>query len=150
MLMPMGAAAGLRRPAWLLTAALVVVLAGCSNPLKPRIDVETRKVNEAKEHFAKIRKDVEDSLKKDPDLFKQANVTAAWRDRFQSDQEKLNDAFSSLEKLNHRDKRLSLFADVDRLRDAALKDAADIQKEAKRWLDLKNNTAAHILKMKSD
>jgi len=150
MLMSMGVAAGFRRPAWLLTAALVVALAGCSSPLKPRIDAETKKVNEAKEQFAKIRKDVEDSLKREPELFRQANVTAAWRDRFQSDQEKLNDAFSNLERLNHRDKRMSLFADVDRLRDSALKDATEIQKEAKRWLDLKNNTAAHILKMKSD
>jgi hypothetical protein len=131
--------------------ALFLLFAGvsCSNPLKPRIDAETKKVADAKDRFNKIRKEVEDDLKKEPDLFKAANVTAAWRDRFQTGQEKLNDAFTDLEKLNHRDKRMTLFADVERLREAALNDATAIQTEANRWLDLKRNTAAHLVRMKS-
>jgi hypothetical protein len=139
-----------RRAALFLTLIPVLAAIGCSNPLKPRIDDESRKVAEAKDRFTKIRKEVEDDLKKEPDLFRAANVMAAWRDRFQTDQEKLNDAFTDLEKLNHRDNRMSLFADVDRLRDAALADATSIQTEASRWLDLKRNTAAHIDRMKSD
>ncbi len=133
----------------LFAIAAVLSLAGCSNPLKPRIDAETRKVAEAKDRFNKMRAEVEDDLKKDPDLFRAANVTAAWRDRFQTDQEKLNDAFSDLEKLNHHDK-VSLFGDVDRLRDGALADANAILTEANRWIDLKRNTSAHIERMKAD
>src|ERR1017187_852305 len=137
---------------WFFVACLPVVLmlAGCGNPLKPRIDAETRKVAEAKDRFNKIRKVVEDDVQKEPDLFKAANVTAAWRERFQTDQEKLNDAFTDLEKLNHHDNKLSLFSDVDRLRDAALTDATSIQTEANRWLDLKRNTPAHIDRMQAD
>ena len=128
----------------------VLMLAGCGNPLKPRIDAETRKVAEAKDRFDKIRKEVDGDLQKDPDLFMAANVTAAWRERFQTDQEKLNDAFTDLERLNHRDKRLTLFSDVDRLRNAALTDASAIQTEANRWLDLKRNTAQHLSHMQAD
>ncbi|HEY3841567.1 MAG TPA: hypothetical protein VGL72_33585 [Bryobacteraceae bacterium] len=133
-----------------ILAMAVLALAACSNPLKPRIDAEIRQLNQAKDHFNQIRKEIEDDLKKEPNLFRAANVTAAWRDRFQNDQEKLNDAFTDLEKLNHRDKRMSLFADVDRFREAALSDAGSIQNEANRWLDLKRNTAAHLERMKAD
>jgi hypothetical protein len=133
-----------------IVTVAVLALAACSNPLKPRIDAENRQLTQAKDRFNQIRKEVEDDLKKEPDLFRAANVTAAWRDRFQNDQEKLNDAFTDLEKLNHRDKRLSLFADVDRFREGALADASSIQTEANRWLDLKRNTAAHLVRMKSD
>jgi hypothetical protein len=139
-----------RRSVYVLATLGLLALAGCSNPLKPRIDAENRKLAEAKDRFAKIRKEVEDELKREPDLFKAANVTAAWRDRFQSDQEKLNDAFTDLEKLNHRDNKMSLFADVDRLREAALTDANGIQTEANRWLHLKNNLADDYSRMKSD
>ena len=137
---------------WFFVACLPVVLmlAGCGNPLKPRIDAETRKVAEAKDRFNKIRKVVEDDVQKEPDLFKAANVTAAWRERFQTDQEKLNDAFTDLEKLNHRDNKLSLFGDVARLRTAALTDALAIQTEANRWLDLKRNTPQHLKHMQAD
>jgi hypothetical protein len=161
MLATEGQAAGLRRLfrsktgrtchfAYVLAAVSFLALAGCSNPLKPRIDAENRKLAEVKDRFAKIRKEVEDDLKKEPDLFRAANVTAAWRDRFQNGQEKLNDAFADLERLNHRDKRISLFADVERLRDAAISDAVSIQNEANRWLDLKRNTAAHLERMKAN
>jgi hypothetical protein len=145
-----GLSSGARRVVCVLMALAALACAGCSNPLKPRIDAESRKVAEAKDRFNKIRKEVEDNLRKEPDLFRAANVTAAWRDRFQTDQEKLNDAFTDLEKLNHHDKKLSLFSDVDRLRDGALADATAIQTEANRWLDLKRNTAAHITRMQSD
>ena len=134
----------------LSAALLVVFLAGCGNPLKPRIDAEKRKLADVKTQFDKTRKDVEDNLKKEPELFRAANVTAAWRDRFQTGQEKLNDAYTDLEKLNHRDNHMSLFADVDRLRDSAINDATSIQTEANRWLDLKRNTAAHLDRMKAN
>ena len=133
-----------------LAAIPLLFCVSCSNPLKPRIDAENRQVAAAKDRFNKIRSEVEDDLKKEPDLFRAANVTAAWRDRFQTDQEKLNDAFTDLERLNHRDNRMSLFADVDRLREAALSDATAIQTEANHWLDLKGNTAANIARMKAD
>ena len=145
-----GLPAGPRRSVSVFAVFAILALAGCSNSLKPRIDAETRKVAEAKDRFLKIRADVEEKLKKDPELFRTANVTAAWRDRFQSDQEKLNDAFSALERLNHHDKKLSLFSDVERFRDAAVTDATAIQKEANHWLDLKNNTESHLRLMKSD
>jgi hypothetical protein len=45
---------------------------------------------------------------------------------------------------------MSLFADVDRLRESALSDATGMQNEANRWIDLKRNTDAHVLKIKSD
>src|ERR1051325_5505251 len=135
---------------YLIAIFTFLSFAGCSNPLKPRIDAENRKLAEAKDRFNKIRKEVEDDLKKQPDLFRTANVTAAWRERFQNDQEKLNDAFTNLEKLNHRSDKMSLFGDVDRLREGALADATSIQTEANRWLDLKRNTAVHIAKMKAD
>ena len=138
------------RSVLLLTLISILASIGCSNPLKPRIDAETKKVADAKDRFAKIRKEVEADLKQEPDLFRAANVTAAWRDRFQTDQEKLNDAFTDLEKLNHHDNKLSLFGDVQRLREAALNDATSIQGEANRWLDLKRNTAAHLERMKAD
>jgi hypothetical protein len=145
-----GLSGAARRCVYVGATLAVLALAGCSNPLKPRIDAENRQVAEAKDRFNKIRKEVEDDLKKDPDLFRAANVTAAWRDRFQTDQEKLNDAFTDLEKLNHHDNKLSLFGDVDRLRDGALADANAILTEANRWLDLKRNTAAHLERMKSE
>src|ERR1700739_4710261 len=97
---------------FLFVIPVLLALAGCGDPLKPRIDAENRKLTDAKTHFSQIRKEVESDLQKEPDLFKAANVTAAWRDRFQTDQEKLNDAFTDLEKLNHHDNKLSLFADV--------------------------------------
>lgn len=130
--------------------SVVLLMTGCGNPLKPRIDAETRKVADAKDRFNRIRKEVDGDLQKDPDLFKAANVTGAWRDRFQSDQEKLNDAFADLERLNHHDNRLSLFGDVDRLREAAVTDAVAIQTEANRWLDLKRNTPQHLKHMQAD
>ncbi len=145
--MPANAA---RRGVFVFATLALLACAGCSNPLKPRIDAENRKVAAAKDRFNQIRKEVEDDLKKEPALFRAANVTAAWRDRFQNDQEKLNDAFTDLERLNHRDNKLSLFADVDRFREAALAEATSIQTEANRWLDLKRNTAAHVARMKSD
>jgi hypothetical protein len=131
-------------------ALLTLLLVACGNPLKPRIDAQNRSLADAKHRFEQIRKEVEDDLRKEPDLFRAANVAAAWRDRFQTDQEKLNDAFTDLEKLNHRDNKLSLFADVDRLRESALSDATSIKAEADRWLDLKRNTSAHVERMKSD
>ncbi len=135
---------------WVFAISVALVLAGCGNPLKPRIDAETRQVAEAKSRVDKIHKEVDSDLQKEPDLFKAANVTAAWRDRFQTDQEKLNDAFADLERLNHRDKRMSLFSDVDRFREAAVADAVAIQTEANRWLDLKRNTPQHLKHMQAD
>jgi hypothetical protein len=137
-----------RRGAWV--AVVAIVLAGCGNPLKPRIDASLRQVNEAKDRFNKIRQEVEGDLQKEPDLFKAANVSAAWRDRLQNDQEKLNDAFADLERLKHRDNRMSLFGDVDRFRTSAITDAVAIQAEANRWLDLKRNTPAHLKHMQAD
>ncbi len=145
-----GLSGAAKRGVFVLATLGCLALAGCNNPLKPRIDAENRKLAQAKDQFNKVRSEVENSLKAEPDLFRAANVTAAWRDRFQTDQEKLNDAFTDLEKLNHRDNKLSLFADVDRLREAALADATSIQTDAKRWLDLKRNTATHLARMKSD
>ena len=60
-----------RHPPPCVRLAILAVLAcaGCSNPLKPRIDAEARKVAEAKDRFNKIRKEVEDDLKQEPDLF---------------------------------------------------------------------------------
>lgn len=139
-----------RTSAAFLAAILVMLGCACSNPLKPRIDAEKHKLADVKTQFEKIRKEVEDDLKKEPDLFRAANVNAAWRDRFQTDEEKLNDAYTNLEKLNHRDNHLSLFGDVDRLRDGTLADATSIQTDANRWLDLKRNTSAHLARMKSD
>jgi hypothetical protein len=139
-----------RLPCFAVCLGAVFLMAGCGNPLQPRIDAESRKVAEAKDRFNKIRKEVESDLKREPDLFKTANVTAAWRDRFQTDQEKLNDAFTDLERLNHRDNRASLFGDVARLRDAAVTDAVAIQTEANRWLDLKRNTPEHLKHMQAD
>jgi hypothetical protein len=130
--------------------AAVAVLVGCGNPLQPRINAELRQVNEAKDRFNKIRQEVENDLQKEPDLFKAANVSAAWRDRLQNDSEKLNDAFADLERLKHRDNRMSLFGDVDRFRTTAVSDAAAIQAEANRWLDLKRNTPAHVKHMQAD
>jgi len=142
------------RPSFFVACLPVLFLmlfgAGCGNPLKPRIDAESRKVAEAKDRFNRIRKEVEDDLRKEPDLFQAANVTAAWRERFQTGQEKLNDAFTDLERLNHRDNKLSLFGDVDRLREAAVTDAVAIQADANRWLDLKRNTPQHLRRMQAD
>ncbi len=45
---------------------------------------------------------------------------------------------------------MSLFSDVDRLREAAVTDASGIQTEANRWLDLKRNTAQHLKHMQAD
>jgi hypothetical protein len=139
------------RPSFFVVCLPVVfLLTGCGNPLKPRIDAETRKVAQAKDRFNQIRKEVEGDLQKEPDLFKAASVTAAWRERFQTDQEKLNDAFTDLEKLNHRDNKLSLFGDVDRLREGAVTDAVAMQTEANRWLDLKHNAPQHLKHMQAD
>ena len=69
-----------------LTTLIFTALASvnCGNPLKPRIDAENRKVTEAKTQFNKIRKEVENELQKQPELFRAANIGAAWRDRFQT------------------------------------------------------------------
>ena len=133
----------------LFTTFAFLGVTACGNPLKPRIDAEKRQVAEAKDRFNQIRKEVEADVQKEPDLFRSANVAAAWRDRFQTGQEKLNDASTNLERLNHRDKE-QLFGDVVRLREAAVADAVAIQNEANRWLDLKHNTAKHIDRMKDD
>lgn len=141
------------RRAVFFTALTVFVCAGlatnCGNPLKPQIDAEGRKVAEAKDRFNKIRKEVDADLQKEPDLFRAANVTAAWRDRFQTAEEKLNDASTDLERLNHRGKP-ELFGDVARLRDSAVAEAVSIQTEANRWLDLKRNTPQHLAHMQQD
>jgi hypothetical protein len=131
------------------TAFAILGAAACGNPLKQRINAGSKQVAEAKVRFNQIRKEVEGDLQKESDLFRSAGVTAAWRDRFETDQEKLNDASADLERLNHR-AEATLFNDVDRLRNAALADAVSIQTEANQWLDLKRNTARHLERMKDD
>jgi len=141
---------------------VVVLLAGLDNlprPLRADIASEQQQLPQTQKQFQGARDEVTKDLASDPDLFRAHDMNTVLPDRFRIAAAELDGAqrdAAALDKLlkanrrQDREQAEKLLKEERALRSAALNEAAAIQREAQRWIDLKANLPTELKQMESD
>ena len=154
---------GLKFLAVLLTVSIGVVLtAGLDNlprELRQQIDGERAALSAAQQQVAQARAEVTGEVASESALFHDIPAATQWPSGFALAESKLEQArhemddLSLLEKQNRRQDRTkveSLLADERGARAAAVSSAADIQKDAAHWVELKRDMPQRLDQMGRD
>ncbi len=140
-----------------------VALSGCHARLprsvRDQIRSERDQIQSAERQLDRSAKTVRSDLAQAPDLFQGTPVAADWPARLRSDREKLESAKSDdreLERLARQDRADAasraewLLTSERNLRESALRDAGEVERDAEKWLAFRRNLPSSVENMKRE
>jgi hypothetical protein len=144
------------------TVMVVVPFAGLDSlprDLRRQIDSERAAITAAQRQVRNAQDDVAHDLQSEPDLFRSLPAAQQWASQLTSASADLQTAARDVEQLNalqrqnrrqDRDRVQSLLGHERSVRSMAVARAADIQKEANHWVDLKKHLPDALAQMERD
>lgn len=154
---------GLKFLAAVLTTGIVVTpflgLDDLPRGLRNQIDAERRAYTESRSAFQRARGDVNRDLQSDPALFRARSMVTVFPERFGKAETALAAAdrdmaeLARLREANRRTDRAKagqVLARERRERTAAISEAASMQAETRRWVEMKRNLPRQLQQMQSD